>query len=130
MFFIDFDTIFDTLNEKFEHFDKMIDSKIDANSNIWLNVANFRTEIFWFFDLNVENKINETEKHWIDSFFIDCSALLIVAIKKIEFVDKICEICKLNVSMIVNLFSISHIDLIVSFEKNASMMKNFWTKFS
>ena len=74
-------------NEKFEHFDKMTDSKTDANSRIWLNVANFRTRIFWYFDFNVENEIHE--KYWIESFFIDCKILLIVAIVKIEFVDKI-----------------------------------------
>ena len=123
-------------NEKFKHFDEMIDSKIDANSNIWLNVANFRTKFFWFFDSNVEMKIHETKKHWIDSFFIDCNTLLIVAIEKIEFVDKLIvskiisnfDTCfrdvakktndfyktnESNKQMIVDFSTISYVDLIV-----------------
>ena len=73
-------------NKKFKHFDEMIDSKINVNLNIWLNISNFKTKIFCFC---IENKIHETKKHWIDSFFIDCNTLLIVAIEKIELVDKI-----------------------------------------
>ena len=76
-------------DERLEHFDEMTDSKIDADSNIWLNVANFRTRIFWSSDSSVENEIHEAKKHWIESFFIDCKALLTVAIVRIELVDEI-----------------------------------------
>ena len=134
--FVDSNMYSNVKDERLEHSDKMIDSKIDTNSNIWLDVANFRTRIFWFFDSNDVMKIHETEKHWIDSFFIDCNALLIVAIEKIEFVDEIIvskiisnfdtcfrdvakktnDFCKTNESnkqMIVDFSTISHVNLIV-----------------
>ena len=133
---VDSDMYSSVKNEKLKNFDEMIDSKIDANSNVWLNVANFRSRIFWSFDSNVENEIHETKKHWIDSFFIDCNALLIVVIEKIELVDKIIvskvisdsntcfrDVAKKtsdsykanesNKQMTVDFFTISHVDLTV-----------------
>ena len=42
-----------------------------------------------------------------------------------KIVNKMCEICKINISMIVNFFSISHINLIVTIEKNEQNFENF-----
>ena len=129
-------------NKKFKHFDEMIDSKINVDLNIWLNISNFKTRIFWFC---IESEIHETEKHWIDSFFIDCNTLLTVAIEKIEFVNeiivskiisnfdtcfrdvakKISDFCKTNRQMFADFSTTWHADLIVLIMKSKLLIDFF-----
>ena len=70
---------------------------------------------------------------WFDALFIDSDIILNVSIERFELfevVKKICETCKANVSMIVDFFSISHIDLIISIERNKQNSEDFWTEIS
>ena len=58
MFFIDFDTIFDALNEKCEIFDAMIVSKIIVDSNICFDVAIKISNSCDIDEINESSKIN------------------------------------------------------------------------
>ena len=91
-----------------------------------------------------ENENIEAKEHWFDSFFIDSDTTLSVSVERFEFFDEviskaiwlcevvneICEACRANVSMIVDLFSISHIDLTVSIERDEQNSEDFWTEIS
>ena len=109
-----------------------------SHSDFW--IANS-----WCSDSSVrENENIETKEHWFDSFFIDSDINLNASVERFEFfdeviskafwlrevVDEICEACRANASMIADFFSISHIDLIVSIERNEQNSEDFWTKIS
>ena len=160
LFFIDFDTIFDALDERCELFDEVTVSKIMTDSNFCFDVAikisnsnlferilrselslsDFRIANSWCSDSNVrENENIETKEHWFDSFFVDFDTTLNASIERFELVDEviskviwlrevvneICETCRTNVSMTIDLFSISHIDLTVSIERD-ELLTNFF----
>ena len=103
----------------------------------WLRIYSYNFLLKLKFYLQSLQIIRTHVTFWFDTFFIDFNMIFDVAIEKFKQIDKmisrivneICEICKMNVSMIVDFFSISHIDLIVTIEKNEQNFENFWTKF-
>ena len=111
------------------------------------NFENFWIKISWYSDSNVWNDdFDEIKKHWIDSFFFDSDTVFDVWIEKWKLS---CEmtISKINVDLnicfdvaieiddfsdeieqtIVDFFFVSHVNLIVSIEKNELTIERFWT---
>ena len=91
-----------------------------------------------------DDNFDDIIKHWVNIFFFDFDTISSVLKKRCELFDEkivskimtnsnfwfdvaikilnFCEVCKANVSMTIDFFSISHIDLIVSIERNEMLI--------